>query len=88
MFVATIGLDIESGTPRMTFDQVELLDGVPLLAITVGMLALSEMVIQAEELFSQRGGPAAAPVRTDARGTASAGPSSGTCCRPSCAPAR
>jgi putative tricarboxylic transport membrane protein len=68
MFVATIGLDIESGTPRMTFDQVELLDGVPLLAITVGMLALSEMVIQAEELFSQRGGPAAAPVRTDARG--------------------
>lgn len=66
MLVATIGLDIESGTPRLTFDQVELLDGVPLLAITVGMLALSEMVIQAEEFFAQRGEAAAAPVRTDA----------------------
>ena len=68
MFVATIGLDIESGTPRMTFDQVDLLDGVPLLAITVGMLALSEMVIQADELFSQREDAVAAPVRTDASG--------------------
>ncbi|CAM5764411.1 tripartite tricarboxylate transporter permease [Bosea minatitlanensis] len=66
MLVATIGLDIESGTPRLTFDQVELLDGVPLLAITVGMLALSEMVIQAEEFFAQRGEAAAAPVRSDA----------------------
>ena len=55
MLVATIGLDIESGTPRMTFDQVDLMDGVPLLAVTVGMLALTEMVIQAEELLGRRG---------------------------------
>lgn len=54
MFVATIGLDIESGTPRMTFDQVDLMDGVPLLAVTVGMLALAEMVIQTEELLTSR----------------------------------
>lgn len=54
MLVATVGLDIESGTPRLTFDQVDLLDGVPLLAVTVGMLALAEMIVQAEEYFSQK----------------------------------
>ena len=55
IFLATVGLDIESGTPRMTLGFTELMDGIPLLAVTVGMLALSEMVIQAEELFSQKG---------------------------------
>jgi putative tricarboxylic transport membrane protein len=59
MLVATVGLDIESGTPRLTFDQIELLDGVPLLAVTVGMLALAEMVIQTEELLAKRGDEAA-----------------------------
>ena len=54
IFLATVGLDIESGTPRMTLGFTELMDGIPLLAVTVGMLALSEMVIQAEELFSRR----------------------------------
>ncbi len=54
VFLATVGLDIESGTPRMTLGFTELMDGIPLLAVTVGMLALSEMVIQAEELFSQK----------------------------------
>jgi putative tricarboxylic transport membrane protein len=58
ILVATVGLDIESGTPRMTFGYPELMDGVPLLAVTIGMLALSEMIIQAEEFFTQ------APVKT------------------------
>jgi putative tricarboxylic transport membrane protein len=52
---ATVGLDLESATPRMTFDQIELMDGVPLLAITVGMLALTEMFIQAEEYLASKG---------------------------------
>jgi len=47
---ATVGTDIETATPRLTFGQIELFDGVPLLAVTVGMLALSEMFIQIEEL--------------------------------------
>ena len=49
ILVACVGMDIESGTPRLAFGQVELLDGVPLLAVTVGMLALTEMIIQTEE---------------------------------------
>lgn len=49
ILVACVGMDIESGTPRLAFGRVELLDGVPLLAVTVGMLALTEMIIQTEE---------------------------------------
>lgn len=58
IFLATVGLDPETATPRMTFDQVELMDGLPLLAVTVGMLALTEMFIQAEEYLTR--GPEAA----------------------------
>lgn len=49
ILVACVGMDIEFGTPRLAFGRVELLDGVPLLAVTVGMLALTEMIIQTEE---------------------------------------
>jgi putative tricarboxylic transport membrane protein len=49
--MATVGLDIETATPRLTFGSVDLMDGVPLLAVTVGMLGLSEMFIQAEEVL-------------------------------------
>jgi putative tricarboxylic transport membrane protein len=52
VLVATVGLDPESSTPRLTFGQIELLDGVPLLAVTVGMLALTEMIIQTEEILT------------------------------------
>ncbi|MGE4252360.1 MAG: tripartite tricarboxylate transporter permease [Parvibaculaceae bacterium] len=50
LFLSTVGLDIETATPRLTFGYVELLDGIPLLAITIGMLGLTEMFIQAEQL--------------------------------------
>ena len=64
MLLATVGLDIESGTPRLTFDQVDLMDGVPLLAVTVGMLALTEMIIQTEELFARRGSDPAPVIKS------------------------
>jgi len=62
MLFAMIGLDPETATPRMTFDRVELMDGIPLLAVTVGMLALTEMFIQAQEHLEQRQRRAFAPV--------------------------
>jgi putative tricarboxylic transport membrane protein len=68
LLVATVGLDLESGTPRLTFGQVELLDGVPLLAVTVGMLALAEMIIQTEEHLAHGAGlRGVVKVRRDAR---------------------
>ncbi len=66
ILVACVGMDVESGMPRLTFGQVDLLDGVPLLAVTVGMLALTEMIIQTEEVLTRRaepGGPAVPPAQ-------------------------
>ncbi|MGO3740924.1 tripartite tricarboxylate transporter permease [Kerstersia sp.] len=51
ILLACVGMDAETAMPRMTFDHVELMDGIPLLAVTVGMLAMTEMFIQAERLL-------------------------------------
>lgn len=60
LFLATVGLDPESATPRMTFGFIELFDGIPLIAATVGMLAFSEMLSQAQQLLGAgRGGQGA-----------------------------
>ncbi|MBJ3776368.1 tripartite tricarboxylate transporter permease [Acuticoccus mangrovi] len=68
LFLATVGLDPESATPRMTFGMVELFDGIPLTAATIGMLAFTEMLLQAQ-LFAERrrsgAAQAAFPVETD-----------------------
>jgi putative tricarboxylic transport membrane protein len=46
--VGTIGLDPESALPRLTFGFVDLDDGVSLIPMTIGLLALSEILIQIE----------------------------------------
>ena len=55
LFLATVGLDPESATPRMTFGFIELFDGIPLIAATVGMLAFTEMLMQVQALFANWG---------------------------------
>jgi putative tricarboxylic transport membrane protein len=54
IFLATVGLDPESATPRMTFGMIELFDGIPLVSATVGMLAFTEMLVQAEAYLVRR----------------------------------
>jgi putative tricarboxylic transport membrane protein len=49
IFASTVGLDPEASTPRMTFGILDLEEGIPLLAMVIGMLALSEILIQIEE---------------------------------------
>ena len=46
--------------PRLTFGSIDLQSGIPLMAIGIGMLALSEVLLQIEEYF--RGQRGAAPV--------------------------
>lgn len=53
VLVAMIGTDAETASPRLTFGFIELADGVPIMAVTVGMLALTEMLIQGEEYLTQ-----------------------------------
>ena len=67
ILVAMVGIDAETATPRLTFGLIELADGVPIMAITVGMLALTEMLIQAEEcLTGEPEAPAELPSPTRA----------------------
>ncbi|MBN7776421.1 tripartite tricarboxylate transporter permease [Nitratireductor aquimarinus] len=54
ILLATVGLDPESATPRLTFGMIELFDGIPLVSATVGMLAFTEMLVQAEAYIRAR----------------------------------
>lgn len=47
-FLSTVGLDIETAQPRLTFGFAELTDGIPIIPLTIGLLALSEILIQIE----------------------------------------
>ena len=68
LFLSTVGLDSEASTPRMTFGEVELEDGIPLLAMIIGMLALSEILIQVEERLKHRDGSRAIPGGAELQG--------------------
>lgn len=50
VFFATIGLETETFIPRMTFGMLELDDGIALVPMAIGMLAVAEMVVQAGNL--------------------------------------
>jgi putative tricarboxylic transport membrane protein len=51
LLLATIGLDIETGGERFTFGTLDLLDGLPLVAVGIGVLALGEVLVQLEEHY-------------------------------------
>ncbi|MGI9480377.1 MAG: tripartite tricarboxylate transporter permease [Hyphomicrobiaceae bacterium] len=46
ILASCVGLEVETGSPRLTFGLIELYDGLPLIPVAIGMLALSEMMIQ------------------------------------------
>lgn len=46
LLCATVGLDPENGTPRFTFGNFELDDGLPLSSVAIGVLAVSEIFRQ------------------------------------------
>ena len=50
IFFATIGLETETFIPRLTFGFLELDDGISLVPMAIGMLAVAEMVTQAGRL--------------------------------------
>ncbi|WEX08097.1 tripartite tricarboxylate transporter permease [Chelativorans sp. AA-79] len=56
--LASVGIDPAMGSARFTFGIVDLLDGIPLTALAVGMLAVSEIFIQISEHASRDKGAA------------------------------
>lgn len=55
VFLSTIGLDPVRSSQRMTFGEVHLYDGLPLIAIAIGSLALSSVLVEMIDLH-HRGG--------------------------------
>ena len=53
LFLATIGTDGITGEERFTFDTVTLLGGINFVVAMVGLLAVSEVFIEAEEPFKE-----------------------------------
>ncbi|OZI37155.1 transporter [Bordetella genomosp. 10] len=49
LMIATVGIDLQSGSPRFTGAVPELQDGISFLAVAVGMFAISEVFVTFEE---------------------------------------
>ncbi len=47
--LATVGIDPETASPRFTFGQIELFDGLPLAAVAIGVLAVPEIIERLRE---------------------------------------
>jgi len=54
--LASVGIDPAMGSARFTFGNIELFDGLPLAALAVGMLAVSEIFIQIASYASRQSG--------------------------------
>ena len=53
MIVATVGLDPISAIPRFTFGRTELLNGVALIPLLVGLFALPQCFMEMETIFQE-----------------------------------
>lgn len=58
LFLATIGMDPNSAVPRYTFGQLRLFDGLDFVVVTIGLFAVSEVLLVLEQ--TEWGGDAAA----------------------------
>jgi len=49
LFLATIGMDPNSALPRFTFGQLRLFDGLDFVVVTIGLFAVSEVLLVLEQ---------------------------------------
>jgi putative tricarboxylic transport membrane protein len=52
LLFACVGTDLQSGAPRMTFGSDNLLDGIPLTAVIIGLFAIAEALFNVERMVS------------------------------------
>jgi putative tricarboxylic transport membrane protein len=55
VFLSTIGLDPVHSTERMTFGQINLYDGLPLIALAIGGLALASVLVEMLDIGRAKG---------------------------------
>ena len=53
--LATVGLDIVTGRPRLTFDSITLLSGFSFITVSIGLFGIGEILLSAEEALEIRG---------------------------------
>ena len=53
MFLSTIGLDAVSGAARFSFDRVELMDGIGMVPVVMGLFGISEVLLNLEKTFER-----------------------------------
>lgn len=53
--IALIGLDPTTGNPRLSFGVIDFYGGIPLLPLLIGLLIMSELIVQMEETRSFSG---------------------------------
>ena len=53
VFIGTIGLDTMTGMPRFTFGVGELLDGIGIAPLAMGLFGISEILLNVERKFKQ-----------------------------------
>ena len=57
LMIATVGIDLQSGSSRFTFGHPELASGIPLLAAIIGVYAITEVMVTVERLYAGRWNP-------------------------------
>ena len=55
MLISTVGLDPITGTERLTFGNLELFEGIGLIPMLIGFLAISEVFTQLEQPLRRLG---------------------------------
>ena len=59
LMVATVGIDLQSGSARFVFGASDLMDGIGLLVVIIGVFSISEACVNLEKLISGHWEPAA-----------------------------
>lgn len=62
LLLATVGLDPGEATPRLTFGSTELIAGIQLVPLMIGLLIVSEAFSQLEQARVKKGGSKKAPL--------------------------
>jgi putative tricarboxylic transport membrane protein len=53
MFLSTVGLDAVSGVARFSFNRVELMDGIGMVPVVMGLFGISEVLLNLEKTFGR-----------------------------------
>ena len=69
LLLATVGCDPETGTLRFNFGFIELADGISIMPMAIGLLAFSEVLLQAERWYRDRNRRQAEEIRLSRPGT-------------------